>query len=139
MGGANSPHNELNMGHAHHTVSVLGLHLRTVAKWKHQGCDRIPKRDPRSRDDAFDAIAQAEAIAGDIQRATYQDVLDAPAHQVAEIINGTLYTHSRPAMPHALASSNLRNSERADEAPVVADCVRWMDCASRRIPGGRRI
>ena len=41
------------------------------------------------------------------RRATYQDVLDAPAHQVAEIINGTLYTHPRPAMPHALASSNL--------------------------------
>ena len=40
-------------------------------------------------------------------RATYQDVLDAPAHQVAEIIDGTLYTHPRPAMPHALASSSL--------------------------------
>ena len=34
-------------------------------------------------------------------RATYQDVLDAPAHLVAEIIDGTLYTHPRPAMPHA--------------------------------------
>ena len=41
------------------------------------------------------------------RRATYQDVLDAPAHQVAEIINGMLYTHPRPSMPHALASSNL--------------------------------
>ena len=41
------------------------------------------------------------------RRATYQDVLDAPAHQVAEIVNGTLYTHPRPAMPHALASSYL--------------------------------
>ena len=41
------------------------------------------------------------------RRATYQDVLDAPAHQVAEIVNGTLYTHPRPAMPHALASSEL--------------------------------
>ena len=41
------------------------------------------------------------------RRATYQDVLDAPAHQVAEIVNGTLYTHPRPAMPHALASSSL--------------------------------
>ena len=37
-------------------------------------------------------------------RATYQDVLDAPAHLVAEIINGTLYTHLRPAMPHARAT-----------------------------------
>ena len=41
------------------------------------------------------------------RRATYQDVLDAPAHRVAEIVDGTLYTHPRPAMPHALASSRL--------------------------------
>ena len=40
-------------------------------------------------------------------RATYQDVLDAPPHRVAEIVDGTLYTHPRPAMPHALASSSL--------------------------------
>ena len=38
-------------------------------------------------------------------RATYQDVLDAPAHRVAEIVDGTLHTHPRPAAPHALASS----------------------------------
>ena len=42
-----------------------------------------------------------------VPRATYQDVLDAPAHRVAEIVDGTLYTHPRPAMPHALASSRL--------------------------------
>ena len=41
------------------------------------------------------------------RRATYQDVLDAPAHRVAEIVDGTLYTHPRPAMPHALVSSRL--------------------------------
>ena len=41
------------------------------------------------------------------RRATYQDVLDAPAHLVAEIVNGTLHTHPRPAAPHALASSAL--------------------------------
>ena len=40
-------------------------------------------------------------------RATYQDVLDAPAHRVAEIVDGTLYTHPRPAPPHAVASSRL--------------------------------
>ena len=44
---------------------------------------------------------------GPTPRATYQDVLDAPAHRVAEIVDGTLYTHPRPAMPHALASSYL--------------------------------
>ena len=53
-------------------------------------------------------MAQSAAHKHDsTRRATYQDVLDAPAHQIAEIINGTLYTHPRPAMPHALASSNL--------------------------------
>ena len=41
------------------------------------------------------------------RRATYQDVLDAPAHQVAEIIDGTLYTHPRPAPAHTIASSVL--------------------------------
>ena len=40
-------------------------------------------------------------------RATYQDVLDAPAHLVAEIINGTLHTHPRPAPAHTIASSFL--------------------------------
>ena len=39
--------------------------------------------------------------------ATYQDVLDAPAHMVAEIIEGTLYTHPRPSPPHVVASSRL--------------------------------
>ena len=41
------------------------------------------------------------------RRATYQDVLDAPEHQVAEIIDGSLYTHPRPAPRHATASSVL--------------------------------
>ena len=41
------------------------------------------------------------------RRATYQDVLAAPAHRVAEIVDGTLYTQPRPAPPHAVASSYL--------------------------------
>ena len=40
-------------------------------------------------------------------RATYQDVLDAPEHQVAEIVDGTLHVHPRPAPAHAVASSSL--------------------------------
>ena len=40
-------------------------------------------------------------------RTTYQDVLDAPAHRVAEIVEGDLHTHPRPAIPHALARSVL--------------------------------
>ena len=44
---------------------------------------------------------------GSERRATYQDVLDAPPHRVAEIVDGVLHTQPRPAMPHALASSSL--------------------------------
>lgn len=41
------------------------------------------------------------------KRATYQDVLDAPEHHVAELIDSELYTHPRPASPHARAASKL--------------------------------
>ncbi len=41
------------------------------------------------------------------QKATYQDVLDAPPHMVAEIVSGTLYTHPRPAPRHTIANSGL--------------------------------
>jgi len=51
------------------------------------------------------AASRSEALAR--RRATYQNVLDAPAHQVAEILDGTLHTHPRPSPPHTLASSAL--------------------------------
>jgi len=41
------------------------------------------------------------------RNATYQDVLDAPEHRVAEIVDGDLYTSPRPASPHAHAASTL--------------------------------
>ena len=41
------------------------------------------------------------------RRATYQDVLDAPEHMVAEVVDGVLYTHPRPAPLHAYAHSEL--------------------------------
>lgn len=41
------------------------------------------------------------------RRATYADVLAAPAGLVAEVIDGVLYTQPRPATPHALAASAL--------------------------------
>ena len=41
------------------------------------------------------------------QHATYQDVLDAPDHMVAELISGALHLQPRPAARHGLASSNL--------------------------------
>ena len=39
--------------------------------------------------------------------ATYQDVLDAPEHMVAEIIAGELRLSPRPAGPHTVAASRL--------------------------------
>ena len=51
------------------------------------------------------AASPSEALAQ--RRATYQDVLDAPAHQVAEIVDGTFHTHPRPAPAHTIASSFL--------------------------------
>ena len=41
------------------------------------------------------AASRSEALARG--SATYQDVLDAPAHQVAEVVDGTLHTHPRPS------------------------------------------
>ncbi|MXY66284.1 MAG: Uma2 family endonuclease [Gammaproteobacteria bacterium] len=43
-------------------------------------------------------------------RATYQDVLDAPPHKVAEIIEGILHMSPRPASMHAWASTGLGES-----------------------------
>ena len=41
------------------------------------------------------------------RRATYEDVLAAPAHVIAEILNGVLHTQPRPAAPHARAATRL--------------------------------
>jgi hypothetical protein len=38
------------------------------------------------------------------RRATYEDVLAAPPHQVAQVIEGQLHLRPRPAGPHALAA-----------------------------------
>jgi hypothetical protein len=53
------------------------------------------------------ATAARQRDPGPQPRATYQDVLDAPPHRVAEIVDGVLHTNPRPAMPHARASSSL--------------------------------
>jgi Uma2 family endonuclease len=41
------------------------------------------------------------------KRAGYQDVLEAPDHMVAEVVEGELYLSPRPSKPHAFASSVL--------------------------------
>jgi Uma2 family endonuclease len=41
------------------------------------------------------------------RRATYEDLLAAPSHKVAEILDGELRLNPRPALPHAAAASAL--------------------------------
>lgn len=41
------------------------------------------------------------------KRATYEDVLAAPEHQVAEVVEGELYLSPRPASPHVWACNAL--------------------------------
>jgi Uma2 family endonuclease len=41
------------------------------------------------------------------RRATYEDVLAAPPHVIAEVIDGELTLHPRPALPHTAAASAL--------------------------------
>ncbi len=40
-----------------------------------------------------------------LRAATYEDVLGSPPGVVAEVVNGVLYQHPRPALPHAAAAS----------------------------------
>lgn len=41
------------------------------------------------------------------RNATYQDVLDAPEHMIAELIDGELFLQPRPAKPHTQTASSL--------------------------------
>ncbi len=45
--------------------------------------------------------------------ATYNDVLDAPPHLVAELIQGVLYTQPRPAPKHSLAIGGVSDALRS--------------------------
>jgi Uma2 family endonuclease len=47
------------------------------------------------------------AVAEPKRNATYDDVLAAPEHKVAEILDGELFLSPRPATPHARANSRL--------------------------------
>jgi hypothetical protein len=42
-----------------------------------------------------------------LKRATYEDVLSAPEHKVAEILDGELFLSPRPAPRHSVACSEL--------------------------------
>ena len=83
-----------------------------------QADDRVAGPDPAAPLGEGDRIVaggdMSEAITATLRhdsaerrRATYQDVLDAPPHRVAEVVDGVLHTNPRPAMRHAHASSSL--------------------------------
>ncbi len=45
--------------------------------------------------------------AGSARRASYVDVLGAPEHVVAEVVDGALHTHPRPTLVHSYAHTSL--------------------------------
>lgn len=52
-------------------------------------------------------LVHSKPMAGAARKATYQDVLDAPENQVAEVVDGELFLSPRPARPHTRAASRL--------------------------------
>ena len=74
--------------------------------------------------------ATVTPVAEPKRKATYDDVLAAPEHQVAEILDGELFLSPRPAFPHACASSDSgwrhlellpRSTRRCRQARRVVD------------------
>jgi len=92
------------------------------------------------------------------RRATYEDVLRAPEHMIAEVINGTLYTQARPAIRHSRAGTRLGNLlgprfDNDDEGPdnwlfidepelhlgsepdiIVPDLAGWRGARAQQVP-----
>lgn len=62
-------------------------------------------REPASYGSDMDATVAR--VAEPKRKATYDDVLAAPEHQVAEILDDELFLSPRPALPHANASTTL--------------------------------
>lgn len=68
------------------------------------GVYTAPPGPPRAADACYAQCSMAEPAR---RRATYDDVLAAPAGKVAEVVHGVLYLHPRPAKPHAAAATAL--------------------------------
>lgn len=61
-----------------------------------------------------------------IRRATYEDLLAAPEHQTAELIDGRLYLQARPRVRHAQFVGSLHGAlmaQHGDDQPVDAQWV----------------
>ena len=81
------------LGHA--SLTTTAIYTTAIGAEARELVSRIWTQD-RTRTRRHDmAASRSEALARG--RATYQDVLDASAHQVAEIVDGMLHTHPRPA------------------------------------------
>jgi Uma2 family endonuclease len=57
--------------------------------------------------EGIDSTEPSPAEPDEMKRATYEDVLNAPEHKVAEILDGELVLSPRPASPHAIAALRL--------------------------------
>lgn len=42
-----------------------------------------------------------------VKEASYEDLFRLPEHHIGQIVHGTLHSHPRPAIPHAVAASEL--------------------------------
>lgn len=83
-----------------------GLSLDRQSR-RHDGSSGRPPRAPTLTDQAPGAILKIATMAAAKRPATYEDVLRAPPHLVAEVIDGELRLSPRPALPHAAAASAL--------------------------------
>ena len=82
---------------------LLGIASRVQARVAKVGSTAIVHR----KRETLGLNVQTRSTDRSHRKATYQDVLDAPPHMVAEVLAGTLHTHPRPAARHAWASSRL--------------------------------
>src|SRR6185436_1063491 len=105
-----------------HAATTLGASQRSATRTRERAC-RIcgsvnarklycPLTEMSGRGDesegSWNASATMIAMADPAQRIpTYDDVLAAPAHKIAEIVGGALHVSPRPATPHAVAASVL--------------------------------
>lgn len=93
-----------------------------------------------------------------LRRATYDDVLSAPANMIAEVLFGTLYTQARPAIPHTRTGTRLGyllggHFDTDDEGPdtwqlldepelhlgrepdiIVPDLAGWRGARAQQVP-----
>jgi Uma2 family endonuclease len=71
--------------------------------------------------------------------ATYQDVLDAPEHMVAELIDGELFLSPRPGNPHGVVTSRLHGELYARFSGGGAGSNGWLFIVEPELHLGDRV